>query len=130
MRAGIRVGGVGLGLMGAALSLWWAQAPPPAPSLTSVDRAVAIHSLRPAATPAEVAGLLVADDRARADLGGAVPGALAQRLAAVEVTDAEARAWYDAHREVFGHRSFATSQEVVDQLVRIDAVRAELGGTP
>ncbi|RME24677.1 MAG: hypothetical protein D6798_10665 [Deltaproteobacteria bacterium] len=51
---------------------------------------------------------------------------LAQRLEAAGPTDAQARAFYDAHRDLFGQRSFHVSRHAVDQLYRIRMVRAEL----
>ncbi|RME24674.1 MAG: hypothetical protein D6798_10650 [Deltaproteobacteria bacterium] len=51
---------------------------------------------------------------------------LTQRLEAAGPTDAQARAFTDAHRDLFGQRSFHASRYAVDQLYRIPMVRAEL----
>ncbi len=51
---------------------------------------------------------------------------LTQRLEAAGPTDAQARAFYDAHRDLFGQRSFHASRHAVDQLYRIQSVRSAL----
>lgn len=56
-----------------------------------------------------------------------VGSALRSRLHDAEVSEAEARAWYAEHRELFGQRSFEQSKRSIEQLVAIAKVREELG---
>jgi len=51
---------------------------------------------------------------------------LTRRLEAAGPTEAQARAFYDAHRDLFGQRSFQASRHAIDQLCRIRAVQAAL----
>ena len=115
----------------AGLLAWRATLPAGRPELRDVGRAVAVYNAghRPAD---QVISSMEASDRARARFSvGDGEGAhqlVARELASVEVSEAERVAWYDAHRDLFGARDLDASREVVDELVRIEKLRAELGG--
>ena len=61
------------------------------------------------------------DELGEQDLGDAIR----ERLAEVEVDEGEAVAWFQAHREVFGSRSFEQSRHTVERLIAIERVREE-----
>ena len=51
--------------------------------------------------------------------------AMRSRLRDVEVSNEEARQWFDEHRETFGTRSFEQSRYAIDRLIAIERVRDE-----
>ncbi len=62
------------------------------------------------------------EERGEEDIGAAIR----TRLRDVEVDEASARAWFEAHREVFGARSFEQSRHSVERLIAIERVREDL----
>ncbi|NOY26714.1 MAG: hypothetical protein GXP62_12645 [Oligoflexia bacterium] len=54
---------------------------------------------------------------------------ISDRLAEIQLTDADRRAFFDANRHLFGQRDYDQSRWTVDQLLRIQRTRAELGIT-
>jgi hypothetical protein len=52
---------------------------------------------------------------------------LRARMAAIPVTDADAGAFFETNRAVFGDRQLHQERSTVEQLVRIHRLRAELG---
>jgi hypothetical protein len=133
---------------GLALSL--AVGGPPLASATMQPESVsaAAPTLAPAATPrarrvvemvahdpglggGEIDRLLAASDAVgcaiQTEDGTSVGQEVRRRLREAEVSTAEARAYYAAHPDLFGHRGFAESRWTVEQLVAIERVRAELG---
>ncbi len=89
-----------------------------------------ISALAPGMSPALVAALVDRSDAwagALRDAGvGDIGVEIARRLSMATPGDAEARAFYDDNRELFGGRGYAASRQAVRQLYRIRAVRASL----
>ncbi|MCK6502564.1 hypothetical protein L6R53_04080 [Myxococcota bacterium] len=56
-----------------------------------------------------------------------IPAGLRQRLAQAAPTEAERQEYFAANSHIFGGRSYAESMWTVDQLLRIQRVRDELG---
>jgi len=94
-------------------------------------RAVNIRSLRSNLSDLEVQHLIGESDLVRAGLearGVADVGQLLQdRLGEIQPEDGALRAYYEAHRAHFGRRSFEQSRYALEQLVRIQIIKRELG---
>lgn len=114
--------------------LWNVSSPEPAP-----DRSVRASNIRAShpGVPAEVVErYLDASDKVSDDLVEAgvenVGQHIHRRLRTIPITEDQRRAWYDAHENVFGGRSYEESWATVDRLARLDVLRTELGleGTP
>ena len=77
--------------------------------------------------------LLTQSDDIRSELeregNGDAGRALRKRLRSVQISEEDARAWYEEHRSLFGDRSFAQSRVPIERLLAIARVRDELGLT-
>ena len=105
--------------------LWPRSAPAPAPAPPPPDdaRRSRVHQLLlhdPGLTPARAEALVDASDCI-----GEVD--VSRRMAELELTDAERRAFFEENAELFGGRSYRQSARTVDALLRIRIVREELG---
>ena len=108
-----------------AVPLAAADAPP------TPQRTLDLLTIEPSLGRREVATLLADSDLVRAEVRAQgeedVGQAVLSRLAAVQVSEADARAYYDQQRALFGSRSFEESRYTVEQLLAIERTRAELG---
>jgi hypothetical protein len=101
----------------------------PAAATSAGQRAsrVARMMLENPALDSDTAGKLADEsDRLKARLDAAGEPDVRRMLRETRVTEAEARAYFDQHRAVFGERSFEASRLSIDRLVAIEQVRAKL----
>ncbi len=119
----------------------WLQNPAPAPSETlqaarqdlpvPAQRALDLLMIEPNLGHTERRALIAASDRVRRTLQALgeedVGQAVLSRLAEARISQDEARAYYERHRELFGRRSFEASSWTIRQLIAIERTRAELG---
>lgn len=93
-------------------------------------RSFSIHSSNPSLTEAEVDRLIGAFDRVHAQLAragvGDVSAYVHRRLAETDVSEAERIAFFQENSSLFGGRTYSQSRLVIDRLLRIRKVRAEL----
>ena len=100
----------------------------------STRRSRAIRGLGLDLDPDEVVALLAENDAVRQRFGwtteAEVPLAVLDRLRTTRVSDEDLHGWFVEHADLFGGRTFTESRGAVERLVRIEKVRAELGGRP
>lgn len=94
-------------------------------------RAFELRSIRPSLGDEETRQLLDQSDGVVEGLNAQgvldIPVELRQRLAQSAPTEAERQEYFAANAHIFGGRSYAESMWTVDQLLRIQRVRDELG---
>ncbi len=62
------------------------------------------------------------DDETDKDVGQTIRA----QLRAVQVTEAEARSYFEANRQIFGNRSFLESRDAIERLIAIERVQQNI----
>lgn len=107
--------------------------PEPVPTVDRTRRVLDAVATAPEMAHARRLALLDASDRIRhrlteeeGDDEPDVGATIRSRLREVDVPEAEARAWYEDNRPMFGERSFEQSRTSIERLIAVDRVREEL----
>lgn len=113
--------------VGVVCAMWWWMRPEdalPAPRVAA--HALAIKAARPDMDGEELLRRAAAADelvagRSRADVQAAINDMLSE-----PVSDDDARAWYETHRDIFGQRTFHQSRFTVQKIVARERALARL----